>query len=205
MATQFSTLYTIVTDAIGRADTLGLNIAKRGVNYGQVLAAIALQPPELKIKANVTAAASSSSASLGALTAIRYIDSIYNTTGSCRVSPILKDKFELIVPSGETYVKFYYYFSNTIYYNIPVSNNTLSLEYIKYPTALVNDTDALDFDNFDSLITSTATSYAFAMLEESDAQGIWDKVMQSFAPVLALTETKKNELKEAMKTGGHSL
>jgi hypothetical protein len=211
MASQFSVLYTDVARSIGRydsdgtIDTDGLAISKRGVNFGMLLAALLFDPTELKTIGNLTIGASTGSVVTTTLTLLRLINSIYNTTGSRTVHPIPEEKFNLILPTGLTYVEYYYRHGTTIYTNSPVASNTLSVKYTKYPAELVNAEDVLEFSQHDSVIVAAATSYAFATLEETDSQAVWDKVLATFATPYSLNAKQLHEFKEAMKSSGYSV
>jgi hypothetical protein len=202
MPSTFSTLYGYITDAIGQADTLGVNLAKRGVNFGQLLAALLFRPPELHAVGSL--AVSGSSASLSGLsTRLHDIKAVYNSTGACNVWLIPYDKWKVIVPSGETYIKFYTRFGNTLYVNQPSASNTLSISYFNVPTSLSNDATQIDFDNYDSFITAIGTRFAFACIEEGESSELFQKVGDAFSIPLAMGTKIRNEIEEALRSGYH--
>lgn len=202
MAT-FLTLYTAVTDALGRADTLGVTLAKRGVNFGQLLAALFFDPVTLKTTGTLTA--SSTSTSLSTLTKLRLINSIFNTTGGVPVNFVPEEKFNLIVPSGLTYIEYYYRHGGTIYHNSPSASNSLAVKYTIFPTELSGDSDACALTEYDSFIVAAGTNYAFASLEETESQTIWDKVLATYTTSFQLNAKQLTEYKEALRASGHDI
>ena len=201
----FLSLYTAVTDSLGRDDTLAVTQAKRGINFGQILAALVFDPIELKTSGNLTISASGTSVIITTLTSIRLINSIYNTTGSKDVKFIPEDKFNLIVPSDLTYVEYFYRHGSYIYVNPPTDANTLNVKYNKFPTELTNDSDVLEITNNDSFIIAAANSYAFASFEEAEASKLWDTALQTFTVPFTINAKKLTEFKEALKASGHDI
>ena len=202
---NFLTLYTAVIDSIGRDDTLAVTQAKRGVNFGQLIAGLVFNPVELNPYGNLTVDAASNSVSITSLTGIRLINSIYNNTGLKPVRFIPEDKFPLIVPSGLTYVEYYYRHGNYIYVNPPTAENTLAVKHTKFPTEMVNDADLCELTQYDPFIIAAANSYVFASVEEGDSQKIWDSAMQTFAAPFTLNASQLGQYKEALKASGHSV
>lgn len=201
--TTFINLYTPVTDAIGRADTLGVTLAKRGINFGQLLAALLFDPITLKSTGTLTA--SSTSTSLSSLTKLRLINSIYNTTGGKPVTFVPEEKFDFIVPSGLTYIEYYYRHGGTIYHNSPSASNSLSVKYTIFPTELSGDSDTCALTEYDPFIVSAGINYAFASLEENESQAIWDKVLSTYAAPFQFNTKQLNEFKEALRASGHNV
>jgi hypothetical protein len=200
----FSALYTVVTDAIGRADTLGVAVAKRGINFGRVIAALGFDPVELKSAGTLTATATGSVV-LTTLSKIRLINSIYNDTARKAVTFIPEEKFNLIVPSGLTYIEYFYRHGNTIYYNAPLAPNTLAVKYTIYPTELSGDSDACALAEYEPIITSLGIAYAFASLEETESHAIWEKVLTSASAPFVLNAKRLTEYKEALLASGHNV
>lgn len=203
--TSFLTLYTAVTDSLGRDDTLAVSVAKRGVNYGYLLSALLFEPVELKTYGNVTVTANAAYVSLSTLTRLRYIHRIDNATSLSTVHPMDIEKFSIIVPSGLTYVEYYCREGSILFVNPPVSANVLTIMYTMYPLELTADADEILFSYHDAAIISNACSYAFASLEEKESSSMWDTALSTYATAYSLNAKKLQEFKEAMKSSGYAI
>jgi len=202
----FSTLYTYVTDALGRDDTLGIALAKEGVNFAYTLGALAFQPPELQTSSSLTATSGASSVSLSSLTGLHQINAIFNDTGSITVWLIPHGRWNAIRPTGAlTYVKFASRYGNTLHHNSPTSDNSLSLFYLKTPVLLSGDGDTLEYVNHDSFIMAVATQYAFSCLEEKESADLFKTISDTFSIPLAIGSKLRSDVEEVLRSGNYSL
>jgi len=194
MSSSLTTLRSVVTDALGRSDTLALSWADRGLNYGQLLAAKLYSPPELKTSGSLTVAASGVSVSLSALTTLYYFISIYNVTGSNDVWLSDFTRWS-VIPTGAGSVKYAARFGSTLYTKpTPTAENALTVYYIKFPTTLDDATDTIDFDHYDSFVTSFAIQYAFACQEEKESSDIFTSVLSTINSGDAVSEKAKLQI-----------
>lgn len=203
MSSTLTTLQGYVTDALGAADTVSTSLATRGINLGQLLAALLFKPPELQTSGNVTVSAAGTSVSLSTLTGLHSVITVYNTTGSCPCHMVTREKWDLIIPTftGTVYVRFYNRLGSTLYVNAPTGDNVLLVKYFKLPTTLTAGGQTLDFDNYDYFITEVATRYAWACKEEPDSSKVFADLMAEYTQAYSVGGKLREEVQEALKSG----
>ena len=200
MPSTLLTLRTAITDALGNESTKAITWADRSINYAQLLAALIFDPPELKITGDLTLSASGVGVVLTTLTRLRVIDTIYNATSSRRMWPISWEKWHILKPSGAGNALYYCRLGTTLHTApIPVVNNALSCYYHKYPVALSAVGDTLDFDYYDSFITSTAIKFAWAFQEETENVDMLQRVGDSISIPLAIGTKLRKDLEEGIR------
>lgn len=194
-----------ITDAVGNDDVTTTAMAMRGLNMAQVMGAFLYNPPELNVSGNLTVSASGTSVALSTLTNLNSIADIYNTTGSCPVSPIPVMKWNYILPafSGTVYTKFYTRFGGTLWVNAPTAQNTLLVKYFKLPTTLTAGGDSVGYDGFDSFLVSVATMFVWACKEEGESAAIFEKFMTSFNSAFQVDAKQKGSIEEALRSGSY--
>ena len=202
MASTWLELKTMITDALGRADANALTIAGRGVNFGQLMAAILYDPPELQTTGSLTVSASGTSVSLSTLTNLLSLIKIYNSTASKDVFIVPYDKFTIIVPTGAGNVLYAAKFGTTLYTRpTPTVSNTLTASYRKYPSPLVADGTSIDFDHYDEFITTVGLRYAWACFEEPESSDLFSKVGELIGVPLAIGTKIRNQLEGVLRDG----
>lgn len=117
---------------------------------------------------------------------------VYNKTSAYKMDFIPYEQWDLYLPVGLSTVKYWTLFGNTMYIAaIPDSNVILTIGYTFYPNTLTEDIDEVPFNNFDSYISSLASSITFAAFEESDAAELWSKIASLVgAPATLSTKAK---------------
>ncbi len=203
MSTSLTVLRAVVTDALGRSDTVATSWADRGINYGQYLAAKLYSPVELRTSGTVTVAASGTSVSLSTLTTLYYLVSLYNLTNSSDIFMCDFSRFSFVIPTGAGSVKYATRFGSTLYTRpTPTVENSLTVYYVKYPTALDDATDTLDFDHYDSFITSFALQYAWACQEEKESSDIFTGILSTINSGDQVSEATKQQIERFLKYPG---
>ena len=193
-------LITVVTDALGRTDDKAVAWATRGINYAQVMAAIAFNPPELYVSGALTLNANGVSVSLSTLTDLRFITSMYNTTISSPMYELPEDKWYLLKPSGSGSARYYLRQNATLLLApSPTVENILTCNYKRYPALLTNDSDVLSFSQHDAYITTTAIQLAWAYQEEGESSSLFQKISDAVGAI-SLADTKlRKDLEEGIK------
>jgi len=200
MSSTLTTLRAVVTDALGRTDTLAVSWADRGLNYGQLLAAKLYSPEELKTSSTLTVAASGTSVSLSTLTGMYFLTSIYNITNAGPVYLGDFNRFQYVVPTGAGNVKYAARYGSTLYTRpTPTATNTLTVYYVKYPTELTSASQTIDFDHYDSFITSFALQYAWACQEEKESSDIFTSILTTINSGEQVSDKTRQQIEQYLK------
>lgn len=171
----------------GRDDADAMLVIDAAINYAAVLAALVFEPPELRGSSNLTVAGGNNSVSFASLTQLLDIIALYNVTDNHPMWYIPFEQWELVVPSSVGATKYYSVFGETIYVkDKPSANKTLRIYYSNYPTKLVNATDELEFEWYDSYIVSVASGITMAALEEAESAQMWQRVVEAISLPLML-------------------
>ena len=203
MATQLSTFLSEIYQSLGNNSSAEAAVAAtRGVNFGQLIAALTYLPPELEKSQTLTVQISGVSASLSGLTLLHTLGFIQNSTSGDPVYLMPKDKFFILVPTGSGDVKYAFRNDQTLYVlPTPIRINNLLTFYRVYPTVLIAPADLLTVLNYDPFILSIATSYAQAYLEEGESSDLWAKIGGACGVALNQGSVIRYALEEALGRG----
>lgn len=171
----------------GRDDLVALTVINASLNYAATLAALIFEPPELREQSNLVVSGGSSYVSMGSLTDLLDLITIYNTTDSNKMWFIPWESWYVILPTTVGKVKYFSIFGDRLYVkDTPAVNKTLLVSYSTYPAKLVDLTDVLEFDYHDSFLVATALGICWAFFEEGESAGVLQKVSDAMAMPLAL-------------------
>ena len=188
MASTLQELQSLVIKGLGgRDDSVAISVINASLNYAITLAALIFEPPELREQNNLVISGSSSYVSIGSLTDLLDLQTVYNSTDSNKMWFIPWESWYVILPTTVGSVKYFSVFGDRLYVkDTPSGNKTLLVSYSTYPAKLVNLTDELGFDYHDSYIVSVALGIAWAFFEEGETAGVMEKVANAAAMPLAL-------------------
>ena len=124
---------------------------------------------------------------------------VYNRTGSSKLSFIPYERWDMVIPTSLTSVRYWTLFGNVMILGAtPSVNTTLRIGYTTYPAFLTEGNDNVEFEHFDSYIVSTAVSICFAAFEEEDATALWASIANLVGSPSALS-TKAKAIIEGQK------
>jgi hypothetical protein len=181
----FDDLVTEVLDNVGsRNDADSTTFARRGVNFGTVLAGILFDPEELQVVANLTLGVGGTSVSLSTLTELMTITRVFNATDVVNMGAIAWDRWEALTYPGSGTPEFHSRFGSTLYIRqAPTASTTIRVSYRKYAHR-ASTGDTLEFTQHDEYIVAAATKYTWACLEETESSDLIGKVGEALGITL---------------------
>ena len=200
--TDLQTFQDLVVKGLGnRSDTDTAVVVKAAINFAISLAALVFNPKELQKQTTLIVTGGDSYTAVAPLTRLLNIQTVQNTTDSNRMWYIPREDWNVILPSSIGTTKYYTLFGSSLYVkDTPTSNKYLVVDYCEYPAPLVNAGDTVEFELYDSYITSTAMAICWAFYEEGGSAGIMQKINELATIPLALSAEGRYFI-EKQKTG----
>lgn len=200
MSSTLATFETLMQKGLGgRDDTVAMTVIDACINYAVTLAALFFEPPELSEKANLVVPSDDDYVSLGTLTNLLNVKTVYNTTDEHRMWFIPWESWDTIVPSNIGSIKYYSIFGGTLFVkDTPTANKLLSVGYLTYPSTLSGANDTIDFDYHDSFIVTTALAIAWAFFEKGTTTSV-EQALNAVVMPMSMG-LKERQLIEGRKT-----